>query len=312
MLFSGFRDGQLSLSFGENWEPPEDTTTEFESIDRAMDIQTRMIKRKLIATYREYIDLQWLVYEHKEVDTKIACVIIEPTLVGAGGMKFVDPLWQRALMDIAQEKKIPVVFDEITAGLYRVGVSSCREIIQSNPDIACYGNLLTGGLLPLCATLASEEVFESFQGDEKSQALLHGHSYAANPAGCVAALHALDVYDGVLNNKPKTTLGQLRHWYDENQVRELSKLSLVEQSFALGTVLAVTIKPNAEGGKASRSYGYGADSQTAPLVRELREHGIYARPIGNVIYIMVSPLTSTQECARLTEKLHHVLTKHPR
>ncbi|KAL7576005.1 hypothetical protein ACA910_000792 [Epithemia clementina (nom. ined.)] len=299
----GFKDGQLSISFPQGTEVPVEAITEFDSIDQVMDVPNRMIKRKLIASYRQYIDLQWLYYEHKERDTKLSCVVIEPIFMGAGGMKFVDPLWQRALMDIAKEKNVPIVFDEVAAGLHRVGVTSCREILESNPDIACYAKLLTGGLLPLSVTLASNEVFETFLGDEKGQALLHGHSYTANPVGCVAALHALDVYDSVLGKKPRTVTTRPRKLFDENQVRELSLLPIVDRSFALGTVLTVTIKTGEESGPS----GYGASSRTVPLVRALRDCGIYARPLGNVIYIMASPLTSTEECVRLTDKLHQVL-----
>ena len=110
----------------------------------------------------------------------IASVVIEPILLGAGGMKFVDPLWQRALMDVARSKSVPVIFDEIAAGLYRLGVASCREILKSDPDIASYAKLLTGGLVPMSVTLASDDVFSTFLGDSKAEALLHGHSYTGN------------------------------------------------------------------------------------------------------------------------------------
>lgn len=299
-------NGKLSIYFPETFPEsesvPEDVITEFDSIEQAMDVQGRMQPRKLIASYRQYIDLLWLYYEHTNSNTKLGCVVIEPIVMGSGGMKFVDPLWQRALMDIAREKKALVVFDEVFSGIHRLGVMSCREIIHSNPDIACYAKLLTGGLLPMGVTLASGEVFESFLGDEKSQALLHGHSYTANPVGCAAALHALDAYANVLGHGKGTTTGP-RNWFDENQVRELSMLPIVEKSFALGTVLAVTIKLEEGGGKS----GYAATSRAVPLICKLRDRGVYARPLGNVIYIMVSPFTSTTECARLTEKLHQVL-----
>jgi dethiobiotin synthetase/adenosylmethionine--8-amino-7-oxononanoate aminotransferase len=77
---------------------------------------------------------------------------------------------------------------------------------------------------------------------------------------------------------------------------------VVEQSFTLGTVLAVTLRSDETGGG-----GYGAVSRTVPMVQELRKAGIYARPLGNVIYIMVSPMTSREECARLTQQLSTVL-----
>jgi membrane protein CcdC involved in cytochrome C biogenesis len=84
----------------------------------------------LYAHYAEMIEMQWLVYEHREVNKKIGSVVIEPLLLGAGGMKFVDPLWQRALIDVAKAHNVPVIFDEVAAGLHRLGVKSCREILK--------------------------------------------------------------------------------------------------------------------------------------------------------------------------------------
>lgn len=210
-------------------------------------------------------------------------------------MKFIDPLWQRALMDVARNTyNVPVIFDEIASGLFRVGVQSCREILKMDPDIASYAKLLTGGLLPMSVTLASNDVFESFLGESKAEALLHGHSYTAHPVGCVSALHSLEAYSEILESKKE---GQNVSFFDNNLVAELSKCKLVHDSMALGTVLAVTIETD---GKES---GYAALSQTLPIVKILSEKGIYARPLGNVLYIMVSPLTSRKECKKLTSIL---------
>jgi len=296
----GFQDGILSISFPEGSEPAEDTKIEFDSIEEVMDVDARILSRKLYSQYKELIEMQWLVYEHSGVNRKIGSVVIEPVLLGAGGMKFVDPLWQRALMDLAESRNVPVIFDEVASGLHRVGVRSCREILKSDPDIACYAKLLTGGLLPLSVTLASEEVFDTFLGDDKGEALLHGHSYTAHPVGCVAALEALDAYNSVLESDENPGRGP-RMLFDVEQTKDLSRLPLVQKSFTLGTVLAVTIHP--EGGAS----GYGASSRTVPIVQKLRREGVYARPLGNVIYIMATPLTSKEDCARLTDILYKTI-----
>lgn len=289
----GFREGMLMIDF-----PEDDDTVEFDSIEKVMDVDARILT-KLYAHYAEMIEMQMLVYEHSK-HRKIGSVVMEPILLGAGGMKFVDPLWQRALMDVAKGRNVPIIFDEVASGLHRVGVKSCREILKSDPDIACYAKLLTGGLLPLSVTLASEEVFETFLGDEKGQALLHGHSYTAHPTGCVGALHALEAYNATIEREEKTISGP-RMLFDVEQARALSRLPLVEKCFTLGTVLAVTIKPEAG------TSGYGASSQTIPIVQSLRQQGVFARPLGNVVYIMTSPLTSREECARLTDMLYKTI-----
>jgi dethiobiotin synthetase/adenosylmethionine--8-amino-7-oxononanoate aminotransferase len=153
----------------------------------------------------------------------------------------------------------------------------------------------------MSVTLASEDVFESFLGDEKGQALLHGHSYTAHPVGCVSAIQALDAYEKVFADE-EGDASLIRQSFDIDEVIAMSHLPLVEKCFSLGTVLAVTIRPDEIGGT-----GYAAASRTTPIARHLRDHGVYARPLGNVIYIMASPVTSREECARVCRILKATL-----
>ena len=248
--------------------------------------------------YQHYVDMiqrEWNSYESSQ-KKQIGVVIIEPVLLGAGGMKFIDPLWQRALMSVARTKSVPIIFDEVASGMYRIGVSSCREIIGANPDIAAYAKLLTGGIVPMSVTLASEEVFQSFLGDSKAKALLHGHSYTAHAIGCVSGIHALDTYAELFENESKSD-PPMHAYFDQEQVSNLSKLPLVQESMTLGTVVAITLEPDFSGS------GYAAAGRSVPLVKHLLAKGIYARPLGNVVYIMVSPLTSKEECSRLCNAL---------
>jgi dethiobiotin synthetase/adenosylmethionine--8-amino-7-oxononanoate aminotransferase len=295
----GFHNGALCVTL-----PATGEVVSLDSVDAAMDVETRL-GDELYSQYVDAIQQEWDACESTKVSSKprkIGSVLIEPVLVGAGGMKFIDPLWQRALIDVARAKRVPVVFDEVASGLYRVGVQSCREIIKADPDIASYAKLLTGGLIPLSVTLASEDVFSTFLGDEKGQALLHGHSYTAHPIGCVSAIHALETYDAVLEGD-----GGIQNSFDVDHVRSLSLLPVVQQSFALGTVMAITIQPDEGEGS-----GYAAASRTTPMVRYLRDQGVFARPLGNVIYVMASPLTSKAECARLCSMVEETLLRFGR
>jgi len=292
-----FKDGKIAITFPEGLKELNNFDAKtLDSVDDVFGVENRL-SSSLYSIYKRNIQQEWDQYERKEGESRllIGSVLIEPILLGAGGMKFIDPLWQRALMDVARNTyNVPVIFDEIASGLFRVGVQSCREILKMDPDIASYAKLLTGGLLPMSVTLASNDVFESFLGESKAEALLHGHSYTAHPVGCVSALHSLEAYSEILESKKE---GQNVSFFDNNLVAELSKCKLVHDSMALGTVLAVTIETD---GKES---GYAALSQTLPIVKILSEKGIYARPLGNVLYIMVSPLTSRKECKKLTSIL---------
>ncbi len=144
----------------------------------------------LAKAYKAY--LHSLFQEIHATKVEIGALVIEPIVIGAGGMKFVDPLFQKLLVLECKSRKIPVIFDEIFVGIYRLGHVSTYELLGVHPDIACYGKILTGGTVPLAVTLASDSVYNTFLSDSKAAALLHGHSYTAHPIGCAAALATLE------------------------------------------------------------------------------------------------------------------------
>ncbi|XP_057787659.1 bifunctional dethiobiotin synthetase/7,8-diamino-pelargonic acid aminotransferase, mitochondrial isoform X2 [Salvia miltiorrhiza] len=121
----------------------------------------------------------------------IGALIVEPVVQGAGGMQMIDPLYQRTLVTECKRRKIPVIFDEVFTGFWRLGRETAAEMLYCEPDIACFAKLMTGGIIPLAATLASEATFEAFTGDSKLKALLHGHSYSAHAMGCAAAVKSI-------------------------------------------------------------------------------------------------------------------------
>lgn len=95
----------------------------------------------------------------------VGACIIEPVVQGAGGMRLIDPEFHRAMAGVCAEKKIPVIVDEVFTGLWRLGVpSASSHLLGIRPDIGCYAKLLTGGVVPMSMTLASEAVFDAFRG----------------------------------------------------------------------------------------------------------------------------------------------------
>ncbi|KAL6774602.1 BIO1 [Auxenochlorella protothecoides x Auxenochlorella symbiontica] len=226
----------------------------------------------------------------------LAACLLEPVVQGSGGMRLVDPAFQRALAAEARARGIPLVLDEVFTGLWRLGAPSGAALLGLDPDVACYGKLLTGGLVPLALTLASEPVFEAFKGESKLDALLHGHSYTAHPTGCAAALAALAAYASpALNPNAGALAGAaarrlpLTLW-GEAAAAELSRLPGVAGVTTLGTLLAVEL-----GGAGG---GYASDA-AAGVVAALRRHGVFARPLGPVVYLMVTPMTEAGEVDRL-------------
>ena len=259
--------------------------------------------------------------------SRIGGCIIEPVVQGAGGMRMIDPLFQRAMITACRQKGIPVIFDEVFSGLWRLGAPTAGSLLGMNPDIACYAKLLTGGTIPMSLTVASEHVFKAFEGDTKAHALLHGHSYTAHPIGCSVAIHALEAISNPEINKNLQSCCELRTndipccnntdaqdelnsqsidykkclvpLWDKNRVTALSLRSDVEGVMCIGTILAVSLKAGDAGYSSAAAAG---------VVQKLRnEYNVYARPLGNVVYLMVTPMTSKQQCDILIDKLEKAL-----
>lgn len=236
--------------------------------------------------------------EHYEQSTrKLGALIIEPLMQGAGGMRVIDPAWQSALVNVCRERRIPVIYDEVFTGLFRLGWVTAGQVLGVKPDIACYAKLLTGGIVPLAITLASESIFEAFlETNRKDKALLHGHSYTAHAIGCAAAVYSLKTYFDRDVNHNLTIEGHLQPLWNPSLVEDVAQILGAERATAMGTVVA---------------FDFGDDANVArSLALALRHQAnIYARPLGGVVYLMVTPLTSPQTCSELLNRIRSVAGK---
>lgn len=195
-----------------------------------------------------------------------------------------DPLFQHTLVQVVRQSPhlfgspiphpptdphtwtgLPVVFDEVFTGLYRLGRFSSASFLQIHPDISCHAKLLTGGLVPLCTTLASDSIYSAFLGSEKRDALLHGHSYTAHAVGCHVANTSLNamldmergaawrVYkdDWASATPASPPGGALDVWsaWSREFIDKVSRRRDVESVIALGSVLAISLRDNDGAGK---------------------------------------------------------------
>ncbi|XP_010443450.1 PREDICTED: bifunctional dethiobiotin synthetase/7,8-diamino-pelargonic acid aminotransferase, mitochondrial-like [Camelina sativa] len=184
-------NGAWNLSLPESFSeiPPEEYgrfTTRDEIFDKRRDTSI------LATIYSAHVSKHLQEYSGVMQSNHVGALIIEPVIHGAGGMHMVDPLFQRVLVSECRNRKIPVIFDEVFTGFWRLGVETTTELLGCTPDIACFAKLLTAGMVPLAVTLATNAVFESFSGDSKLKALLHGHSYSAHAMGCATAAKAIE------------------------------------------------------------------------------------------------------------------------
>ncbi|ONK70535.1 uncharacterized protein A4U43_C05F34720 [Asparagus officinalis] len=248
--------------------------------------------------YSAYISNQLLQFSELSHSTHIGALIMEPVIQGAGGMHMIDPLFQRVLVRECQIRKIPVIFDEVFTGFWRLGRESAAELLDCLPDIACFAKLMTGGIIPLSVTLTTEAVFEVFKGDSKLMALLHGHSYSAHAMGCSAAAKAIQWFkDPCTNTNIEPEGKKLKELWDGKLVLQISSLPAVQRVVALGTLCAIELR--AKGAEA----GY-ASLYARSLIQKLRDDGVYMRPLGNVIYLMCGPCTSPHFCNQQLNKVY--------
>jgi adenosylmethionine-8-amino-7-oxononanoate aminotransferase len=220
--------------------------------------------------------------------TVIAAVIIEPLLQGAGGMKIHSPAFLQGLAALTKQYGIPLILDEVFTGLGRLGANFAFQRAGVRPDLLCVAKGLTGGNLPLAMTLATQRSFEAFLDEDKSKALLHGHSYTANPIACAAALAALDIFVSEdLAGRARVFEAHYQTWIAEHTPFGL------RNPRAIGGVLAFEWP-----GSGAGDY-FHQGMQAVPVVA--RRQGLFLRTLGNTVYFM--PPLATDD-ATLKKGLH--------
>ncbi|KAF3325804.1 hypothetical protein FCM35_KLT08884 [Carex littledalei] len=294
-----FTNGKWNLSVPDSLVSDNLSSENQPSFGFRADIFCRSRDSSTIADmYRAYICQQLSLNSGPNQGTFIGALLIEPVIQGAGGMNMIDPLFQRILVSECKKCRIPVIFDEVFTGFWRLGRESAAELLGCHPDIACYAKLMTGGLIPLAATLATEDVFQVFRGTSKLRALLHGHSYSAHALGCTATAKAVQWFKDPRTNANIDSSGtQLKELWDGETINKISSLPNVKRIVSIGTVCAIELE--AEGSDA----GYASQYATS-LIRQLRDDGIYMRPLGNVIYLMCGPCTSIDICTHQLNKVY--------
>ncbi|MEN9960310.1 MAG: Adenosylmethionine--8-amino-7-oxononanoate transaminase, partial [Bacteroidota bacterium] len=128
-------------------------------------------------------------------DESYAAFIFEPLIQGAGGMKMYDASTLDALIQLAREKGILCIADEIMTGFGRTGKWFAMDYLVEKPDIVCFSKGLTGGMMAMGLTLCSEKLFQSFLSDDRRKMMFHSHSFTANPLACAAANASLDLME---------------------------------------------------------------------------------------------------------------------
>ncbi|OGR35173.1 MAG: adenosylmethionine--8-amino-7-oxononanoate transaminase [Desulfovibrionales bacterium GWA2_65_9] len=217
---------------------------------------------------------------------RLAGFIAEPLVQGASGMRMCRPQFLRAVCERVAAQGIPVILDEVMTGFGRTGTLFAMEQAGVVPDLVCLSKGLTGGFLPLAATVASTAIYETFLGQDFSTAFAHGHSYTANPLGCAAALASLALFETEQTLARIAAIRQANlRWLDE-----AAALPGVTRPRALGSIAAVNLGPGGGEGDYHSSLG-------PKLKASFLELGLLVRPLGNVVYLMPPACITPDELA---------------
>jgi adenosylmethionine-8-amino-7-oxononanoate aminotransferase len=220
-------------------------------------------------------------------EEEIAAVIVEPLVQGAAGIKVHPPGYLRAVRKLTERHDTFLICDEVATGFGRTGTMFACEQERVSPDFLCLGKGLTGGYMPLAATLATERVYGGFLGTASEQrTFFHGHTFTGNPLGCAAALASLDAFareDTLVRLQPKIRLlGEL--------LADVARMPEVAEVRGRGFMVGIDL------GDRDPAVAMGHR-----VVLEARARGAIVRPLGNTIVLMPPLTISKADLRRLVE-----------
>jgi len=223
---------------------------------------------------RNFSSMDTLIRRHHD---ECAAVIVEPLCQAAAGMRIYPALYLQRLRALCTEYGIPLIVDEVAVGFGRTGAMFACEKAGIVPDILTLGKGLTGGLLPMSATLVTDAIYDTFRANgEQTRTFYHGHTFCGNPITSALALAALETYD---EEKTVERLPE-RMRILEDGMRRVSAVLEGSTLRTLGMIAAIEIAPEEAGRLRARR-----------IAGRAYELGLFVRPLGSTIYLW-PPLNS--------------------
>ena len=228
-----------------------------------------------------------------EMGDTLAAVIVEPLVQGAGGMRMHPPAFLQALAARVRAHGGLVIADEVMTGFGRTGTLFASQAARLTPDLLCLAEGLTGGTLPLAATLATTPIYEAFLGPDARHALLHGHSFTANPIACAAGLASMRVSESADLLQKSAAF----HAFYAEFLPRLRSLPQVRAVRWLGGIGVVEL----HGG------GYHDATRALQLREACLAEGVLIRPLGPVVYTLPPLGTEIVDLRRAWEVIERAL-----
>jgi adenosylmethionine-8-amino-7-oxononanoate aminotransferase len=223
---------------------------------------------------------------------RLAAAVIEPLVQGAAGMIVHPPGFLKRIREACDRSGVLLIADEVATGFGRTGTLLACSQEEVTPDLLCLAKGISGGYLPLAATLATEKVFSAFLGSvESGRAFYHGHTYTGNALGCAAALESIRLLQSrVMPGLP----GRAAHLADllDRLVRPLPHVGDVR---GRGLMVGIELVRSRE----TREPFPAADRTGHRVILEARRRGVMLRPLGDVIVLMPAPAMGKRDLGRL-------------
>ena len=231
----------------------------------------------------------------KKNSSSLAAAIIEPMIQGAAGMIVMPRGYVKEFERVCRSSGILIIADEVATGFGRTGRMFASEIEGLAPDFLCMAKGITGGYLPLAATLTTEKIFKAFLGKyEEYKTFFHGHTYTANPLACAAAVANLDIFEkektlehlqAKINFLSSQLAAKLKGNLFTGEIRQLGLMAGIE---------LVRDKNTAEPFSPSERVGY-------KVCKRARKYGVILRPLGDVIVIMPPLAVGFKEIEKIVD-----------
>lgn len=230
----------------------------------------------------------------KENSHTVAAIIIEPLLLAAGGMIVYPREYLEGVGRLAKEYGIHLIVDEVATGFGRSGKMFAIEYTAVEPDLMCLSKGITGGYLPLGATLTTDKIYYAFYDDNLNKTFYHGHTYTANPLACRAALASLEIFkeEGVLERVSKMI--PIFH----NGMERFRGLALVEDVRYIGMIGIIELRSDVD----NERIGYR-------VYKEGLKEGLILRPLANVIYLFLPLSVKLDELEEIIDRTYRVIAR---
>lgn len=236
----------------------------------------------------------------KEKSEEICAIIIEPMLLGAGGMIVYPKEYLKKVSLLARKYNVHLIADEVATGFGRTGRMFACEHAKVSPDFMCLSKGITSGYLPLAVTLTTDKIYKAFYADyEKNKTFFHGHTYSANPISCSAALASLEIFEKERTLDKTQKIIPLFH----KRLEEFRGLPFAGDVRYIGLIGAIELVKNK---KTKEKFGskrrIGLEIYKAGL-----KNNLVLRPLGSIIYLFLPLCIKGKEMKEVLRRTYSVI-----